>query len=97
MFSVVVTDTAKRDRLGRPRRVRGLEAINALPAALTPDQAIKLVSAHVLGLIELPKERKESLWKLGEALRLWGARSEGVKQRRQRQAPPSVEPDTDST
>lgn len=90
----MITDTPKRDRLGRPRRVRGLAAIEHLPAALTPEQAIKLVSAHVLGLIELPKERKESLWKLGEALRLWGARSEGVRRSRQRQAPPTVESDT---
>ena len=58
---------------------------------MTPEQAIKLVSAHVLGLIEIPKERKESLWKLGEALRLWGARSEGVKGPSKRTSKPAFE------
>ena len=45
----------------------------------------------------MPQSRLAAIYKLGEAYRLWGARSEGVKASKQRRAPPAVESDSEST
>ena len=70
------------DKQGKPIRAyrgRGLERIDALPVSLTAEEVLKAISAHAVGLLHLNKEQLASLFKLGEAHRLWGARSEGVK------------------
>ena len=70
------------DKDGNPIRAyrgRGLERIDALAASLTAEEVLKAVSAHAVGLLRLSREQQASLYKLGEAYRLWGARSEGVK------------------
>jgi len=63
----------------RAYRGRGLERIDALSVPLTAEEVLKAVSAHAVGLLHLNKEQQASLYKLGEAYRLWGARSEGVR------------------
>jgi len=57
----------------------GLAAIEAAPAPLTADQVLKAVSGYAIGALMVPGPRLAALYKLGEAYRLWGARSEGVK------------------
>jgi len=79
---------------GRPIRAyrgRGLEKIEALGPPLTADQVLKAVSAHALGLLHFNKEQLGALYRLGEAHRLWGARSEGVKGAKSRPQAPGVE------
>jgi hypothetical protein len=84
------------DREGKPIRARrgaGLARIDALSAPLTAEQVLKAVSAHVVGLLNLNKEQQASLYKLGEAHRLWGARSEGVRASHPRGKAPRFELD----
>ena len=84
------------DKQGRPIRAyrgKGLERIDALPVSLTAEEVLKAVSAHAVGLLRLNKEQQASLYKLGEAHRLWGARSEGVRAGRPRGRPPTFELD----
>ena len=82
------------DKQGTPIRAmrgRGLEGIDALSVPLTAEEVLKAVSAHAVGLLHLNHEQLASLRLLGEAYRLWGARSEGVKAGRSRGGPPRVE------
>ena len=83
------------DKQGQPIRAhrgRGLERIDELTASLTKEQVLKAASAHILGQLHLSKEQLASLFKLGEAYRLWGARSTGVTgSSGPRTRPPSVE------
>jgi len=84
------------DKQGNPIRAyrgRGLERIDALSVPLTAEEVLKAVSAHAAGLLHLNKEQLASLRLLGEAYRLWGARSEGVKASRPRGRPPMFELD----
>ena len=80
-----------------PGSAMGLAAIDAAPAPLTADQVLKAVSGYATGALMVPVNRLGALYKLGEAYRLWGARSEGVKQQHKAAASPKVELDTDST
>jgi hypothetical protein len=82
------------DKEGNPiraRRGKGLERIDALSTSLTAEQVLKAVSAQVVGLLYLNKEQQASLYKLGEAHRLRGARSVGVKATRPRGPAPSLD------
>jgi hypothetical protein len=75
----------------------GLTCIEALPAPLTAHEVLKAVSAHALGLLPLNKERLASLFKLGEAHRLWGPRGKGVTgERAPKREAPGVELDEGS-
>ena len=52
-----------------------------LSVPLAAEEVLKAVSAHAVGLLHSNKEQQASLYKLGEAHRLWGARSQGVTTR----------------
>jgi len=86
------------DKEGQPirdHRGKGLARIEALDASLTAEQVLKAVSAHALGLLPLNKERLASLFKLGEAHRLWGPRATGAQGARDKRVAPRVELDED--
>lgn len=82
----------------RPGDLEGLAAIDSAPAPLTGEQVLKAVSGFATGALTLSERRLAALYKLGEAYRLWGARSEGVKAATGRVKAPAVTvSDTDST